>query len=320
MSKSIDAATRTKPVDVRAAVEAFGLALGDLVEYGERTVQFPDGPRTVPGGRGRIRDVWAGKGEAVARVEHEDGSSDAPPLDILRPALATPCTLGHLPASADVPQVKAALRLLIQDGQPLAAFDERDRCISAGAYLDPRRETGDVVLEFVAEHWPAAEREELCTERVRVTREYADLFRVTGWTVQEFRERDHTGRERLARLILTPPAPEVKVPTARERMTAALAEYGITAHHDDSWLVIPVPGSDFPGVGTPQLVAYIYEAHEDWVFVDAPMEHWAGTWQIRFNNGAAEVVVHRCDADADPASATAAAAKFVAAFRAAWGG
>jgi len=230
-----------------------------------------------------------------------------------------PYSLGCLPGSADVPQVKAALRLLTHDGQPLAAFNGTHHCVSAGAYLDPRRETGEVVLEFLTEHRPSAGREELEAERVRVTLEYADLFRVAGWTVQEFRESDHTGRERLARLILTPPAP-----TARERMTAALAEYGITAHRDEdagnSWLVIPVTGSDFPGVGTPHMVAYVYEAHEDWVFVDAPMEHWAGGWQVRFNNGAAEVVIHRSEADADPASATAAAAKFVADVRAAWAG
>ncbi|MFD5856129.1 hypothetical protein [Streptomyces chartreusis] len=229
---------------------------------------------------------------------------------------AAPYSFGCLASSADVPQVKAAVRLLTHDGQPLAAFDERDRCLSAGAYLDPRRETGEVVLEFCREHRPATVD---VAEEERTVTEYADLFRVAGWTVQEFRERDHTGRERLARLILTPPAP-----TARERMTAALVEHGITAHRDEdvgnSWLVIPVTGSDFPGVGTPQLVAYVYEAHEDRVFVDEPMEHWAGTWQIRFDNGTAEVVVHRCDAAADPASATAAAAKFVAAFRAAWGG
>jgi hypothetical protein len=229
---------------------------------------------------------------------------------------AAPYSFGCLPESTDVPQVKAAVRLLTHDGQPLAAFNDRDQCISAGADLDPRRETGEVVLGFRREHQPATVD---AAEEERTIHEYADLFRVAGWTVEEFRECDRTGRERLARLILTPPAP-----TARERMTAALAEHGITAHADEdagnSWLVIPVTGSDFPGVGTPQLVAFIYEAHEDWVFVDAPMEHWAGTWQIRFNNGAAEAVIHRCDPNADPASATAAAAKFVADIRAAWNG
>ncbi|MEU6462192.1 hypothetical protein [Streptomyces sp. NPDC046976] len=124
---------------------------------------------------------------------------------VLRSEKATPSALGHLPGGADVPQVKAAVRLLTHDGQPLAAFDEGDRCLSAGAYLDPRRETGEVVLEFLAEHRTSTGWEELCAERLRVTLEYADLFRVAGWTVQEFRERDHTGRERLARLILTPP-------------------------------------------------------------------------------------------------------------------
>ncbi|MFK0279465.1 hypothetical protein ACIQVL_03190 [Streptomyces sp. NPDC090499] len=232
---------------------------------------------------------------------------------------SAPRPLGCLPASADVPQVKAAIRLLTHDGQPLAAFAERDRCISAGAYLDPNRETGEVVLEFLAEDRPTDGREELDAERVRVTLEYADLFRVAGWTVQEFRERDHTNRERLTRLILTTPPP-----TARERMTAALDEYGITAHVDkdagNSWLAIPVTGSDFPGVGTPHLIAYVYEAREDWVFVDNPMEHWAGGWEVRFNYGSVEVVIHRSDAAADPASATATAAKLIAAIRAAWAG
>ncbi|MFE4582377.1 hypothetical protein [Streptomyces chartreusis] len=239
-----------------------------------------------------------------------------------KPATAqqtTPRPLGCLPQSVDVPQVKAAIRLLTHDGQPLAAFDERDQCISAGAYLDPHRETGEVVLELLAEHRPTTAREELDAERVRVTGEYADLFRVAGWTVQEFREGDHTGRERLTRLILTPPAP-----TAHERMTAALAEHGITAHRDEdagnSWLVIPLTGDDFPGVGTPHMVAYVYEAHEDWMFVDAHMEHWAGGWRIRFNNGAAEVVIHRSEVDADPATGTAVAAKLIADIRAAWNG
>ncbi|MFI8132809.1 hypothetical protein [Streptomyces diastaticus] len=78
----------TKPLSysVGAAVAASGLDLGDVVEYNERTVQGPDGPETVPAGRGPLRDAWLGGGEVVARVEREDGIIDAPPLDILRPA------------------------------------------------------------------------------------------------------------------------------------------------------------------------------------------------------------------------------------------
>lgn len=76
-------------MDVRAAVGASGLALGDLVEYDGRIVDAEEDPRFVPGGRGRIRDVWAAGGEVVARVEREDGASDAPALKDLRPAATT---------------------------------------------------------------------------------------------------------------------------------------------------------------------------------------------------------------------------------------
>ncbi|MBF4138245.1 hypothetical protein [Streptomyces albidoflavus] len=78
----------TKPLSysVGAAVAASGLELGDVVEYDERNVQGPDGPETVPAGRGPLRDAWLGGEEVVARVEREDGIIDAPPLGILRPA------------------------------------------------------------------------------------------------------------------------------------------------------------------------------------------------------------------------------------------
>ncbi|MFJ4880117.1 hypothetical protein ACIP93_33585 [Streptomyces sp. NPDC088745] len=80
----------SKHVDIRAVAESSGLQLGDLVEYDSRTVQFSDGPQAVPGGRGRLRDVWAADGEAVTRVEHEDGTSGTPLLVDLRPAAETP--------------------------------------------------------------------------------------------------------------------------------------------------------------------------------------------------------------------------------------
>ncbi|MET9122167.1 hypothetical protein [Streptomyces sp. NPDC004528] len=71
--------------EARRQVAESSLQLGDLVEYDARTVEFPDGPKSVPGGRGRVRDVWASQGQAVARVEREDGTFDAPPLEDLRP-------------------------------------------------------------------------------------------------------------------------------------------------------------------------------------------------------------------------------------------
>ncbi|MET8411711.1 hypothetical protein ABZV34_27060 [Streptomyces sp. NPDC005195] len=70
----------------RRQVAESPLRLGDLVEYDARTVTFPDGPKHVPGGQGHIRDVWAGQGQAVARIELEDGTFDVPPLEDLRPA------------------------------------------------------------------------------------------------------------------------------------------------------------------------------------------------------------------------------------------
>ncbi|MET8189003.1 hypothetical protein ABZV15_25020 [Streptomyces sp. NPDC005246] len=74
------------------------------------------------------------------------------------------------------------------------------------------------------------------------------------------------------------PAPVI---TAAQRMRRAVAEWGVIAHTDtdagNSWLLVNLSGAAFPGLGTPHLVAYLYEAHEAWAFVDAPMEHWAGT-------------------------------------------
>ncbi|MGP3776995.1 hypothetical protein ACTWJ8_39800 (plasmid) [Streptomyces sp. SDT5-1] len=215
---------------------------------------------------------------------------------------------GCLPESANAPQVKAAKRVLAEAGQPLAAFDAGQRCASEGVDLDPRTDTGEVVLGFVAEHWrtgpPPAERE-------RIVRDCAALFRKAGWAVEEFWDDG-----RLARLILTPP------PTARERMTAALDAYGVPAHHDEdagnSWLVIPPIGRHFPGAGTPHLVAYVYAPAEDRAFVDDPMEGEAGTWLIRCHVGTAEPVVFRSDPCAAPEDATAEAAAAVAAIRAAW--
>ncbi|MGV9705309.1 hypothetical protein [Streptomyces sp. NPDC003483] len=74
-----------KDAEAHRQVAESSLQLGDLVEYDARTVEFPDGPKSVPGGRGRVRDVWASQGQAVARVEREDGTFDAPPLEDLRP-------------------------------------------------------------------------------------------------------------------------------------------------------------------------------------------------------------------------------------------
>ncbi|WP_327345942.1 hypothetical protein [Streptomyces europaeiscabiei] len=105
-------------------------------------------------------------------------------------------------------------------------------------------------------------------------------------------------------------------PTARQRMTLALTERGITVHTDNdagnSWLLVNMEGDTFPGVGTPQLVAYVYEAREDWVFVDAPMERWAGTWRVHYNDGTTEHALFTGTSKADAATETAECAAFIA--------
>ncbi|WP_328491222.1 hypothetical protein [Streptomyces zaomyceticus] len=85
MSKSIDVAT----LDVPTAREASGLKLGDLVEYDGRVIDAPEAPQFVPGGRGRLRDVWQFGDEILARVEREDGEHDNPSLANVRPATTT---------------------------------------------------------------------------------------------------------------------------------------------------------------------------------------------------------------------------------------
>ncbi|MFD6045874.1 hypothetical protein ACFWG7_31895 [Streptomyces koyangensis] len=104
--------TKSLLYSVGAAVAASGLDLGDVVEYDERTVQGPDGPETVPAGRGPLRNAWLGGGEVVARVEREDGITDAPPLDILRPAAGR---TDEAPALAVTPADVAAALLCVAD-------------------------------------------------------------------------------------------------------------------------------------------------------------------------------------------------------------
>ncbi|MFI9771864.1 hypothetical protein ACIHJG_34120 [Streptomyces sp. NPDC052415] len=83
---------------IRSAAQASGHRLVDLVEYDARTVTFPDRPRTVPGGRGRLADVLVADHDVVARIEHEDGAHDAPLLANLRPA--APAQTSPHPATA----------------------------------------------------------------------------------------------------------------------------------------------------------------------------------------------------------------------------
>lgn len=108
--------------------------------------------------------------------------------------------------------------------------------------------------------------------------------------------------------------------TAGQRLTAALADQGVTVHTDEdagnSWLVIALDQTtpDFPGVGTPHLVAYVYEEHEDTVCVDLPLEQQAGPWHVRFNNGRAEIPVFIGTKKGNVAAETAECAASITAY------
>ncbi|MEV6533737.1 hypothetical protein AB0M86_29765 [Streptomyces sp. NPDC051639] len=98
-------------------------------------------------------------------------------------------------------------------------------------------------------------------------------------------------------------------------MTQALAPRGVTAHLDEdagsSWLVISLDGTDFPAEGTPKLVVFVYDANEASSFVDQPMEHRGGSWRVTFDNGTSQRDVFY-GRRADPATATALCAEFIA--------
>jgi hypothetical protein len=112
-------------------------------------------------------------------------------------------------------------------------------------------------------------------------------------------------------------SPYARPATARVRMNRALADWGITAHvgidAGNSWLLVNVDAAvdAFPGTETPHLVVYVYDAHEDWAFVDAPLEHSSGAWRVTFYDGTTEYVLFR-GGTSDPVADTAECAAFIA--------
>ncbi|OEJ21032.1 hypothetical protein [Streptomyces subrutilus] len=119
---------------------------------------------------------------------------------------------GALAANLTAPQVDAAIRVLVQACQPLAAFRDH-RCVGSGAYLDPRMLAGEVVLAYLREDAAApASRAARARERAvgeRVLIRWADLFQAASWEVLRYRETDQYDGYRLVRLVLTPPAEAV---------------------------------------------------------------------------------------------------------------
>jgi hypothetical protein len=119
-------------------------------------------------------------------------------------------THGALTDSLHVPEVVAAVRVLKLGRQTLAELDGASRCVTNGAYLDPRQATGAVVLDYLRTDGPVPgerDRRGLRLENARILTGYADLFRGSRWEVEEYRETDPHDGENLVRLILTPPGP-----------------------------------------------------------------------------------------------------------------
>lgn len=200
------------PADVRASAEASGLALGDLVEYDQRTVLFLDGPQVVPGGRGRLVDVFAEGESVVARIERADGTGDAPLLSDLRRS----GHVGTLPEfEEERPSVRAALESLEKAGEQLAVLTEQwDDRSARGAFLTPDHSvTGGVRVLFyldgefqesVKSRRDAKRRQMERASRRDALHRYARILRSAGWTVTEVYA-SRTATESFKHLVAQPP-------------------------------------------------------------------------------------------------------------------
>ncbi|MFF4276218.1 hypothetical protein [Streptomyces sp. NPDC001536] len=83
--------------------------------------------------------------------------------------------------------------------------------------------------------------------------------------------------------------------TAAEIATAALAEWGITAHldvesliggHKNTWLIIGSDQSDdFPDMRRPYVVLYVYTDPSDEIWVDKPIESRFDSWHVVVGDG-----------------------------------
>ncbi|WP_228184009.1 hypothetical protein [Streptomyces anulatus] len=124
-----------------------------------------------------------------------------------------PVTYGGLRGSIGSMRMQRARLVLDRGGQTLATFDgETQRCVSAGAYLDPREEAYQVCLRYhPTDGVPRESITDWVAERTRreaIVMRYAELFHAANWTVEEYREPEFEegGRERLTGLVLTAPA------------------------------------------------------------------------------------------------------------------
>ncbi|WP_335983100.1 hypothetical protein [Streptomyces sp. CA2R106] len=96
---------------------------------------------------------------------------------------------GCSPEGWTVPQLRDARALLINAGIKRAQVTDTGRVLAAGAYLDPRSATGEVVLSYTPttddDHPAYSERMRRAMETKHATDSYRELFREAGWDVSE---------------------------------------------------------------------------------------------------------------------------------------
>lgn len=128
---------------------------------------------------------------------------------------------GVKPDAHNLPQVLAALAVLTGAGVDLAQISATGHVMRAGAYLDPRRGTGEVVLSFEPmsgdTHPAYSERMRRAMVAGYETDAYRELFHGEGWQVEEVTDPNAGGS--LPRFVLAQRQAPKDTPPPRRRTT-----------------------------------------------------------------------------------------------------
>lgn len=128
---------------------------------------------------------------------------------------------GASPDAQTVPQVRAALAVLTRAGLDLAQISATGHAMRAGAYLDPRSGTGEVVLSYEpmwGDNHPAySEIMRRAMVKRHETDAYRELFHGEGWQVEECNDPNAGGS--LPRFVLAQPQDPKDAPPSPRRTT-----------------------------------------------------------------------------------------------------
>ncbi|MDJ0344261.1 hypothetical protein QMK19_29060 [Streptomyces sp. H10-C2] len=112
-------------------------------------------------------------------------------------------------AQTPAPAVRAARAILTRAALPLATLNATGHTLSAGAYLDPRSATGEIVVSYEHAHDDATSSEDYHDTMRRswaikdAANAYRRAFKAAGWQVTTLN--DFRMGSNLPRLIITPP-------------------------------------------------------------------------------------------------------------------